>query len=52
METQQIDCERFVRGSQEIDRKRKVITLILSTVDQMVWKIKRKDYGWECNQRI
>lgn len=43
-----IDCERFFNGSQEIDRKRKVIALIISTINNLVSdKIKRKKHGWK-----
>ncbi|MFA6098009.1 MAG: hypothetical protein WCV50_04385 [Patescibacteria group bacterium] len=38
MSTEKIDCERFVRGCEEIDRKRKVITRILTSVESLLSK--------------
>ncbi|MFA6587942.1 MAG: hypothetical protein WCT08_02635 [Patescibacteria group bacterium] len=52
MEITRIDCERFFSGSQEIDRKRLIIALVLSTVEHMAWTIKRKSHGWKSGQRI
>jgi len=31
-----IDCERFIRGAEEIDRKRRVITRVITTVEALL----------------
>ena len=46
-----IDCERFVRGAQEIDRKRLVITRIISTVESLIKEISWRP-GWKYEKTL
>jgi len=53
METKKINCELFIRGREEIDQKRKVITRVLATAESMLDKsaaIKRRK--WKFGEEV
>ena len=48
-----IDCERFIRGAEEIDRKRKIITRIITTVEALLnQKIVISNHQWNYHETV
>jgi len=47
-----VDCERFVRGADEINRKRQVITRVISTLESMLNSFSFKGCSWKFQQVI